>query len=227
LAIRSVGAAPDDQPRASRALPRTWVEVDAAPFPVRAAADLREASRVAVGAAAPPAVVGNGMSCLRLDGAWRCTIEELPWEVSEKMQVRSTDGKTIVSFAYAIHEPGSAVFETSRFVALLGGEGTRLVTLARFPAGATNVNVPDEGEHTELAQVWEVAHETALCLRVSRASAYRRLYKDEAGLNGREQHAPLVYGPAPFEPKRPVADLRGSWRLDGEAWLRTPSCKAP
>jgi hypothetical protein len=80
-AIPHVGSAPQEGTRWKRPMPRAWTdlpsrwsEVDPGRFPIHAVVDgIWEDSREAIGAEAPPAIEGEDLLCLRLDGVWRCS----------------------------------------------------------------------------------------------------------------------------------------------------------
>jgi hypothetical protein len=125
------------------------------------------------------------------------------------------------------------------------GEGGRLVDVARFPIGTEHTDVPQESDayQTHLVQRWDFTHDQPLCVHVTRARA--RLGRSRSvgeRFENHESDVAVVYGPAPasiprraprmaspdpFHPSRPVEDLRGSWRLEGESWRRVARCAAP
>jgi hypothetical protein len=251
--IGHVGASPQEGtqwnrplPRAWTALPSRWHEVDPGRFPIRAVVNgIGEESGEDFGSEAPPTILGSDLRCLRLDGVWRCTARNEDWPPLGPIRTRSGAGGTVASMVSELHEPDADPFEDSRFLTLARGEGRRLVALGRFPIGAeyTHVSHESDGYLTQLVQSWDFTHEEPLCIHVTRARA--RLQRSRTvgqRFENHESDVAVVYGPAPesiprraprmappdpFHPSRPVQDLRGSWRLEGESWRRVASCAAP
>lgn len=196
----------------------------------------------------------DALLCLRVEGAWRCaTPEGLGEGYPEPERVRAPlrEGSRIVApLEVSRCGGGSELSECVYQLELLEIAGDRWTLGAALPLGATiDEHTRERDDDDAGARVigttesfrWRYEVEAPGCVRFieleREAEAYSYHFRDDRPDQGkrRPRTPSAALGPAPAELPRRVppldpyadpADLRGSWRVDGDRWLPAAACGA-